>query len=401
VIRSLRTRLASLEPSRLDAIVALVAGVELVLQCTFVHGISVPDRIVTAIACVLYAAPIAFRRRAPALALLFCATVAAIQTPLNGQLPSGAFSGTGPDMMPALVLLTLAYGTGAWLNTRRGVVAMIAGLVLVLLCNYLPDGGGPVVGLGANAKTLFYAAIIVTPGWLAGCLSRAQANRSAGFKQLAAVAAAEQAARRSAAIASERERIGGELQDIIAHSVSLMVVQAGSARLLLRNDPDRARESILNVEHTGREVLADLRRLLGMLRKDDDPRALSPQPGLTQLAALIESVGEGGLACDLRTEGERIDLTPGVDLVAYRVIEAALHAAAEQHVAHGSVTVRYAPGGLELDVNGDGAIAGFDDRLRAIAERVALYDGDLRATGARGRGFELRAHLPIRAAVPV
>ena len=89
-----------------------------------------------------------------------------------------------------------------------------------------------------------------------------------------------QDAREAAAIAGERARIGCELQDIIAHSVSAMVVQAGGARLLLRSEPDRARESILNVEETGREALADMRRLLGMLRKDDDPRALSPQPGL-------------------------------------------------------------------------------------------------------------------------
>ena len=255
--------------------------------------------------------------------------------------------------------------------------------------------------MGATAQTLFYAAVMVVPGWLAGRLSRAQGRRSAGFKELAAVAAAEQAARRSAAIASERERIGGELQDIIAHSVSVMVVQAGSARLLLRSDPDRARESILNVEHTGREALADLRRLLGMLRKDDDPRALSPQPGLKQLPALIESCRESGFACELRTEGDPIDLTPGVDLVAYRVIEAALRAAADQRLSHGVLTVRYATAALELDISGDGQIPGFDERLRAIADRVALYDGTLRTASTRGRGFELQARLPTRTAVAV
>ena len=180
-----------------------------------------------------------------------------------------------------------------------------------------------------------------------------------------------------------------------------MVVQAGSARLLLRSDPDRARESILNVEHTGREALADLRRLLGMLRKDDDPRALSPQPGLKQLPALIESVRESGFACELRTEGDRIDLTPGVDLVAYRVIEVALRAAAEHRMAHGAVTIRYATAGLELEISGDGQIPGIDECLRAITDRVALYDGTLRTASARGTGFELQARLPNRTAVPV
>ncbi len=207
--------------------------------------------------------------------------------------------------MPALVLLVLGYGAGVWLDERRGAAMTILAVALVFICSYLPDGGGAPGGVGETAKNVFYAAIIVAPGWLAGRVSRAQGRRNAGFKELAAVAAAEQAARRTAAIASERERIGGELQDIIAHGVSVMVVQAGSARLLLRSDPERARASILTVEHTGREALADLRRLLGMLRKDDDPRALSPQPGLKQLPALIESIRESGFACDFAPKATR------------------------------------------------------------------------------------------------
>lgn len=398
---TLRARVAAIDPIRVDVIIAIAAIIELELQSSFGRGISDLDRLVTVVACVLYAAPIAVRRRAPGVALVFCAAVAAIQTPLDGQLWSGPFSGTAGDVMPALVLLVLAYGAGAWLDERRGAAMTTLAVALVFICAYLPNGGGAPIGAGETAKTIFYAAIIVAPGYLAGRFSRAQARRNTGFKELAAVAAEEQAARRTAAIASERERIGGELQDIIAHSVSVMVVQAGSARLLLRSDPDRARASILNVEHTGREALADLRRLLGMLRKDDDPRALSPQPGLKQLPALIESVRESGFACELRTEGDRIDLTPGVDLVAYRVIEVALRAAAEHRMAHGAVTIRYATAGLELEISGDGQIPGIDECLRAITDGVALYDGTLRTASARGTGFELQARLPTRTAVPV
>jgi hypothetical protein len=105
-----------------------------------------------------------------------------------------------------------------------------------------------------------------------------------------------------------------------------------------------------------------------MLRKDDDPSALSPQPGRKQLALLIESVREGGFACELHTQGDPIDLTPGVDLVAYRVIEAALRAAADQRLSHGVLTVRHTIAALELDIAGDSEIPGFDDRLRAIAD---------------------------------
>jgi signal transduction histidine kinase len=195
----------------------------------------------------------------------------------------------------------------------------------------------------SSAYVLFYASMLIFPAWFAGRLVCERRRRASAFRELAAQAAADQAEHESAAITEERARIGSELQDIIAHSVSAMVIQAGGARQLLDIDPGRARDSILNVEHTGREALADLRRLLGMLRKDDDPRALAPQPGLGQLAALMDSTRATGLACELRILGERIDLTPGVDLVAYRLIEAAVLSAAHHRCSSAVVTVRYQP----------------------------------------------------------
>src|SRR6202043_1497050 len=113
----------------------------------------------------------------------------------------------------------------------------------------------------------------------------------------------------AAAVAEERARIGTELRDIIAHSVSAMVVQAGGARMLLRRDPDRARDGIISIEETGREALGDLRRLLGILRKDDDPRALSPQPGLGQIGSLLESRSTAGATWTMRFVGEPADIT--------------------------------------------------------------------------------------------
>ena len=151
----------------------------------------------------------------------------------------------------------------------------------------------------------------------------------------------------------ERARIGSELQDIIAHSVSAMVIQAGGARRRLRSDPERARDSILNVEHTGRDALADLRRLLGMLRKDDDPRALAPQPGLNQLGALIDSVRDAGLACELRIRGRagRPDTRRGP-----RRLPGDRGGAAsprrQRSAAARVVTIRLRPHELELDIRG-------------------------------------------------
>jgi signal transduction histidine kinase len=248
--------------------------------------------------------------------------------------------------------------------------------------------------VGQSALALFYVTMLLVPTWLIGRIVRRHGHRTSAFDALAARAVAERDSHDAAAITAERARIGSELQDIIAHSISAMVIQAGSARLVLRNDPETARESILAVEETGRQALSDLRRLLGMLRKDDDPRALSPQPGLDQVAALIDSLRATGLACERRTNGAPVDLTPGVNLVAYRVIEAALQAAAQRHVRHSSVTVSYGTRDLELEVRGDGTIPDLDRTFAPLAGRVDLYRGELR-TEAQPAGFALRARLPL------
>ncbi|HSS03981.1 MAG TPA: histidine kinase, partial [Solirubrobacterales bacterium] len=241
--------------------------------------------------------------------------------------------------------------------------------------------------------------VLATP-WFVGRLARERGRRAAAFDELATQATSEQAEHERAAIARERVRLGVELQDIVAHSVSAMVVQAGGARRLLRSDPERARDSILTVEQTGREALADMRRLLGMLRKDDDPQALAPQPGLDQLRMLIDSVHDNGLPCELHVEGEPIDLTPGVDLVGYRVIEAALQRAVDRHGGGAVVTVRYRPDALELEIRGRGAMPGLEQELRGMSERVALYDGSLRALSANDDEFALQARLPLEAMSP-
>src|SRR5262249_1766808 len=159
-----------------------------------------------------------------------------------------------------------------------------------------------------------------------------------------------QAQRKRAAIEQERVLIGRELQDIIAHSVSVMVVQAAGARRLLRTQPDRASDSILNVERTGRETLAEMRRLLGLLRRDEDPRSLAPQPGLEELGELISTIKRTGMVCELQIDGERVELTPGIDLVGYRVLEAGLTYAAQARCAAATAHVTYTPEWLELEV---------------------------------------------------
>ena len=148
------------------------------------------------------------------------------------------------------------------------------------------------------------------------------------------------------AVDDERDRIARELHDVIAHSVSVMTVQAGAVRRLLTAEQQREREALLTVEETGRQALTEMRRLLGVLRQGDDTVALAPQPGLATLEQLVEQVREAGLPVEISFEGERIVLPPGIDLSAYRIVQEALTNALKHagSAAHAWVIVRYGAG---------------------------------------------------------
>jgi signal transduction histidine kinase len=392
-VSGVRDQLARIDRRVVDAILAVVVLVAVELTCWLSPGISNSDRIVTAAAAVLFAAPIAVRRVWPAGALLFALAVVTVSMLFGSQLLTN-------DNAYVIPVLVLSYSAGAGLDTVPSVTALAVGLGLLWVWALFPGPDGSPAGLGPSVLALFYVTMLLIPTWLVGRLTRRHSRRTGAFRELAAHAAAEQPTWDAVAIAEERARIGNELQDIIAHSVSAMVIQAGSARLVLCSDPDRARDSILNVERTGRQALSDLRRLLGMLRKDDDPRALSPQPGLSQITALIDSVRRTGLNCERSTVGNPINLTPGIDLVAYRVIEMGLQAAADGRVGRSLVTIRYEPRDLELEIRGDRVIPDLDRMLAPLVQRVALYQGELR-TQPTTEGFAVRARLPLDAGARV
>jgi signal transduction histidine kinase len=189
---------------------------------------------------------------------------------------------------------------------------------------------------------------------------------------------------------------------VIAHSVSVMVVQAGAARTLLTTDVRAAHESLLAVEQTGRQALEEMRRLLGMLRRDQREAELVPQPSLESAHELIEQVRGTGLAVALTIEGERRSLAPGVDLSAYRILQEALtntvkHAGAER----ANVRLSYRADAVELEVEDDGrsiaAAPSGGHGLVGMRERVELYGGALEAGPRAGGGFRVRARLPLEA----
>jgi signal transduction histidine kinase len=396
-VRTLGLRLAGVDPVYIDLVFATAMLIELELVCTTLTGISTEHLIVTAVASLLLVIPLTFRRRSPGAALVTVAVVVATQALLGGLLLSTPIS---DQVGPFVVIIALSYSAGAWLDFRPSLVAFGVALALVEISQFLSGAGSIPSGITGIASAGFYAALAVTPPWLVARLVRRHTSRSEAFRELTELSSSELEVRQTAAIANERARIGSELQDVIAHSISAMVIQAGGARLLMDGDPNRAREAVLNVERTGREALADLRRLLGMLRKDDDPQALSPQPGLAQVQALIASVSHGDVVCDLKVVGVPIDMTPGVDLVAYRVVESALLAASARPSHRDTVTIRYAANQLEIEIVGDIAIPDLAKRMQSVTQRVALYRGSLHMMPISADGFLVQARLPLTVGIP-
>jgi signal transduction histidine kinase len=274
------------------------------------------------------------------------------------------------------------------------------------------------------------AIFVVLPAAAAGLGIRELRRRLADSTARLRRAAAEAAAATERALAAERARIASELHDVVTHNVSVMIVQAGAARKILASSPPDAETALLAVEATGRDAMAELRNLLGLLSPaadgreaaaagsrpgaEDRPAALLPQPGLAELDALIGRVSAAGLPVELRVSGECRTLSPGADLAAYRVVQEGLtnvlrhagRAAATVGVEWGEqlvITVSDDGPGSGLaggpgDVNG-AVRAGTSGRgLLGLRERLALYGGELAAGPRPGGGWQVRAVMPTGAA---
>jgi len=207
-----------------------------------------------------------------------------------------------------------------------------------------------------------------------------------------------------AAVLEERQRLSRELHDVVAHGLSVMVLQAGAARRIAAVDPARALAALAVIEASGRDAMAEMRRLLGVLREGADATpALDPQPGLEQLAALVGRVRAAGLRVELRREGEARPLPPGVNVSAYRVVQEALTNAVK-YAPGGSarVRLRYRADAVEVEVRDDGGgrgeapadLTGGGHGLLGMRERIALFGGELQA-GRHGGGYRVRATLPL------
>ncbi|MEU8248938.1 sensor histidine kinase [Nonomuraea sp. NPDC048916] len=217
----------------------------------------------------------------------------------------------------------------------------------------------------------------------------------------AEVAAAEQAAQ---AVIEERTRIARELHDIVAHAMSVMVVQAGAAEQMVTDDPDRVRSTLATIRRTGNGALAEMRRVVTMLRDTDEVGLLSPQPGLSGLQTLVDDARKSGLPVEFAVAGAPRALPAGLDLAAFRIVQEALtnarrHANAATEV---SVGVTFSTDKLRIDVRDDGCgrpgTAGTGHGLIGMRERAALYGGTLQAAPLPDRGFAVAAVLPLEPA---
>ena len=375
-------------PPLVDALGALA-----LLGLAMAEVLTTPDlrhRPALAALAVLVAVPVAWRRQRPAAVL--------------GAVATGIFAGgvlaPEPDWVhPFAGLLVVCYSAAAYCERR----AAVAGLLLPLaffgigtVLDNLEDPGSRPLG------DLVFVSVVLTSAWGVGRIVRSWRLQAATLAARTRELEEEREWRARAAVAEERTRIARELHDIIAHSVSVMVVQAAAAEEVLAREPGRAREPLVRIQATGRQSVLELRRLLGVLRPEEEHDVRSPQPTLRGLDALVDEARASGLEVEVEVEGQVRELSAGLELTAYRVVQEALtNVVKHAGRAAAKVRIRYGTGDLSIDVVDHGGAApagrgrGAGLGLVGMRERVSLYGGHLETGPLGDGGFAVRATLPL------
>ena len=342
----------------------------------WLSGDPVPRRVAESLVAAAVTAPVAVRRRYPTVVGIGVPLLSAVQF----ALWDSAFVG-----FPVANFLAM-YALAVW-TPRRGFQA---GLILLAL-------GGVIAGTVAGTDPNLTVPYVVVTSLAMLLMRRIVGDRD----RRAELAERERDVAAREAVLEERTRIARELHDVIAHNVSMMVVQAGAERRVLDSTGGSTRDVLAGIERTGRSALTEMRRLVGMLREDSaDP--LVPQPGLDDLPTLVTQVREAGLRVDLRVEGEPPAVPAGVQLSAYRIVQEALtNALKHAGEATATVRVRYGTDSLEIEVTDDGPGApspapSGGHGLAGMRERVALYGGRFSAGRRPGGGFAVHVLLPVR-----
>ena len=338
---------------------------------------------VPAVACLVL--PLFARRRFP------------FASPAAYWLLAAALSFVDPILIPFMVsLFPVGLASAFLLGNVRDVRLAWTGLAIVL---------GSITTVVYNIPGHLTAELIFIPvdfgiAWAAGFALRERAEKAEAAELRAIQAEKEREAAARIAVAEERARIARELHDVVAHAVSVMVLQVGAVRHKLPDALAEDRDALTGVERAGRTALAEMRRLLAAMRRDGDEAELLPQPGLEALDSLVKELGRAGLPVELHVDGEPFPLPRGIDLSAYRIVQEGLtNTLKHAHASDVDVTVRYRPDELEIEVrdNGQGSATsdGLGHGLVGIRERVKIYGGEMTAGTATGGGFVLSTRLPL------
>jgi signal transduction histidine kinase len=386
-------------PTLLDGGIALALGVIALLSLWLEWSIAEPLPAIplplAVTLLVLLVIPLIWRRRYPYAVLATCTVImviaAAVKVPglawtVNAWALSFYSAGAyGQDRWRTpLRLVALAAFIGvvvyefAWLSPQRNAVSQEFLMIVPILANILVGGA---------------------TWWFSDAVRLAR-EREVQLAARTLQLEQEREANARRAVLEERVRIARELHDVVAHHVSLMGVQAGAARRVLSRDPAQAEAMLNAIESNSRQAVAELQRLLGFLRREDD-NSLAPQPSLQHLDALLTQMQEAGLPVALHLEGDARPLPPGVDLSAYRIVQEALtNTLKHAGPARAVVTLRYGPRALDIDVSDNGQ-ASPNGSLRSgngmlgMRERAALLGGWLQAGPQPDAGFRVQAHLPL------
>jgi signal transduction histidine kinase len=389
-LENLLTRARGIDPRAVDAVVAvaLVAGAVAVAAAEKHHG---PLTLLTAGAT---CATVAWRRRAPAA----MTAVAAVSVTVSGA------SRHGGHMPIESIAAALDYYMLGRLSIQRGRPAVDAVLLVAAVAAIVIIPASPRVGQVATTWTSFVAVPFAA--------GRVMGSRVALTRELRANAQRlerDQQERAQHAAAEERNRIARELHDVVAHSVSVMVIQTQAARRVAAGDREAARDALSSVQSCDRDALMEMRRMIGVLRHGDEELAGATAPALSQLGALVARARAAGLPVELRIDGQARDLPPGLDLVAFRVVQEALtNAIKHAGPARALVRVTFSTGALELEISdtgrgrapADGDTDAPGRGLVGMRERLVLYGGELQTGRARGGGFKVRARIPLPETVP-
>ncbi len=370
--------MVSRRPGRFDALLVLALGAIVVLEAVVTDTARSP--VVHAGVSLVAVAALAWRRVAPILVL--CVVLASV------------FIVDPQDQFAIFAALAIAsYSVGAHVEGPATYVGPALAIGAPWLA-FLTDAG--------SQPSDFVAPVVLYGGaWGVGRLARGRTHQAETMRERLVLLESEAEAREREAVVDERARIARELHDIVAHAISVIAIQSQAVRRRLPRELTREADDLLGIEKTAREAMVEMRRLFGVLRTDDSPTSLQPQPGLDQLDRLAAQLRTAGLPLDVETNGTPVTLGPGVDLAAYRVIQEALtNAVRHAGSAPTRVVLSYGESELDVTVEDQGharAYGGGGHGLIGMRERVALYGGTLEAGPADGgKGFRVHARLPFR-----